>query len=348
MAAVIATLAGCSADLQQDKPAAVGHDASSARRVADLPGWSDDSLDGWLTAFRRSCEQKPWTKRARAELDAAAWQRTCAAAASADTVDAGWLDRHFRIGSVAQNALVTGYFEPAIAGSLRPGSAYRVPLYGPPPASSPLRDLPRAAIDDGGLAGRGLELLWLADPVDAFFLHIQGSGQVRLPDGSIRRVGYAGDNGWAYHAIGRDLIATGQISREEISMQSIAAWLRTHPDEARALMHRNPRYIFFRTNQGGGPIGAQNVALEPERSLAVDPTQIPYGLPVWLDLDHPDPTTDERLQRLTVAQDTGSAIKGPGRADFFWGAGERAADLAGRMQSHGRLYVLLPRHRAQR
>lgn len=343
-AAALTVFAGCTAVPDGDKPAAGSKSTEQNAAIQSLPGWAGDRFDGWLTAFRRSCDGKPWTRQGG--VDPAAWQNACDAAAAADTVDAAWIARHFTVGSVADDALVTGYFEPAVAGSHQPVEAYPVALYRPPPAASPLRRLPRAAVDAGGLAGEGLELLWLADPVDAFFLHIQGSGQVRLPNGSTQRIGYAGDNGQPYHAIGRDLVSAGHISRDAVSMQSIAAWLREHPAEAQALMQRNPRYIFFRMLDGAGPVGAQGVVLQPERSLAVDPEHIPYGLPVWLDLDHPDREAERRLQRLTVAQDTGSAIKGPARADFFWGAGERAADLAGRMKSRGRLYVLLPRRAA--
>lgn len=275
--------------------------------------------------------------------DPVSWQDACKAAVAADTVDAAWLARHFTISPVTDEALVTGYFEPAVAGARQPSAAYPVPIHRPPTASSPLRRLPRAAIEAGGLDGQGLELLWLADPVDAFFLHIQGSGQVRFPDGSTRRVGYAGDNGQPYRAIGRDLVEAGYIQRDEVSMQTIAAWLRAHPEAGVAMMQRNPRYIFFQMLDGEGPVGAQGVVLEPEHSLAVDPEYIPYGLPVWVDVEHPEAGAGRRLQRLTVAQDTGSAIKGPARADYFWGAGARAADLAGRMKSRGRLYVLLPR-----
>ncbi len=332
----MALLAGCSQRPDGLQPAAY----ESATRP-DIADWDRDRLGGWLAAFQRSCTRKPWLNQTLA--DPGAWRAVCRDANAAAAIDSDWISRRFAVGRMTEDALVTGYFEPSLAGSRKPAEAYPVPIYRAPPASSPRRQLPRAAIDAGGLDGQGLELLWLADPVDAFFLHIQGSGQVRFPDGSIQRIGYAGDNGQPYHAIGRDLVAGGQIARENIAMQSIAAWLRAHPDAGRAMMQRNPRYIFFRPVDGAGPVGAQAVALVPERSLAVDPRHTPYGLPVWLDVEHPDPRAKGRLQRLTVAQDTGSAIKGPDRADFFWGAGARAVDLAGRMQSRGRLYVLLPR-----
>lgn len=317
-----------------------GHDRADG--LASLPGWAEQAaLDDWLQAWQRSCERRPWS-RPQTLADPAAWAAACESARERRHVDRAWLGWHFRIGRIADDALVTGYFEPSFRGARKPGPAYAAPLYQPPPEPE-LARLSRARIDAGGLAGRGLELAWLADPVDAFFLHIQGSGRIVLADGGSQRVGYAGDNGHRYRAIGRDLVAEGEIARDAVSMQSIAAWLRRHPDRAAAMMQRNPRYIFFRPLATEGPVGAQGVVLTPERSLAVDPGHIPYGLPVWLDVEHPDAASRMPLRRLTVAQDTGSAIKGAARADFFWGAGDRAEALAGRMQSRGRLYVLLPR-----
>ncbi len=307
--------------------------------VESLPGWSSDALAGWLQAWQRSCQRKPW-KNAQS-VDSHAWQAACRAARGRKTVSADLVARYFHVKHVEPSAFVTGYFEPILEGARRQGPQHQVPLYAKP-ADASLARLPRAAIDAGGLANRGLELAWLASPVDAFFLHIQGSGQVRFADGTSVRVGYAGNNGHTYRAIGRDLVAMGAITRSAVSMQTIATWLHLHPREAASVMQKNPRYIYFRAISGDGPVGAQGVALTPERSLAVDRNHIPYGLPVWLDLDHPDAGA-HRLQRLVVAQDTGSAISGAGRADYFWGAGERAANLAGRMQSHGQLYVLWPR-----
>ena len=201
-------------------------------------------------------------------------------------------------------------------------------------------------IDAGALAGRGLELLWAADPVDAFFLHVQGSGRVIFPDGRVQRVGFAGSNGHSFYAIGRALIEEGIVSREESSMQKIRDWLRANPDKAREVMQRNARYIFFRTIDGDGPIGAQGVPLTPGRSLAVDSSLLPLGVPLWLDTTWP--ATDKPLRRLMVAQDVGSAIKGAVRGDFFWGSGEPALEQAGRMKQTGRYYLLLPKPVAER
>ncbi|HUP22972.1 MAG TPA: murein transglycosylase A [Thermoanaerobaculia bacterium] len=310
--------------------------------------------------------------------------------------------------------LFTGYYEPLLRGSRRRGGDYQVPLYRRPAdlvavdlgefrealrgqriagrlAGDRLVPYPdRTAIDDGALAGRRLELLWVDDAVDAFFLQIQGSGQVELEDGSRVRVGYDGQNGHPYFAIGRDLVERGALVLEEVSMQSIAAWLRANPRDAPAVTARNASYVFFRELQGEGPIGSQSVALTPERSLAVDTSFLPLGAPVWLDTTHPlaevappdaaavspagagqgqdsspheisaQQTSAQQIsaqeqaqnlplfRRLLIAQDTGGAIRGPVRGDVFWGAGERAEAIAGRMRSEGRLWVLLPRALATR
>ena len=208
-----------------------------------------------------------------------------------------------------------------------------------------LRPYPsRGDIVAGTLAGRGLEIAWVADPVDAFFLQIQGSGRLALPDGRIVRVGYDGQNGRPYTAIGRVLVEEGALAREAVSMQSIRAWLAAHPDRAEGVMNANSSYVFFRRLAGDGPIGAQGVALTPQRSIAVDPRFVPYSVPVWLDATAPTPDGGAAaLRRLMIAQDTGGAIRGPVRGDVFWGAGEDAAAIAGRMNDRGRWWILLPR-----
>lgn len=265
--------------------------------------------------------------------------------------------------------LFTGYYEPTLRGSRVEGGEFTVPLYVRPPelvsvdlgrfrpdlkgkriagrvedgALVPFFD--RAAIDEGALAGRDLELVWVDDPVDAFFLEIQGSGRIQLPDGTEMRVGYAGQNGFPYSAIGRALIERGALTREQVSMDAIREWLSTNPDEAREVMRTNASYVFFREIPGEGPIGSLGVALTPERSLAVDPLFVPLGVPVWIDTTVPAgaPGGPRPLQRLLVAQDTGGAITGPVRGDVFWGHGEDAATTAGSMRQPGRLWILLPK-----
>ncbi|HVR31011.1 MAG TPA: MltA domain-containing protein [Thermoanaerobaculia bacterium] len=276
-----------------------------------------------------------------------------------------------RDGERRQEALVTGYYEPLLRGSLRRDETHSVPLYLRPPElvdidlgafREELRGrrlagvvrgdrlvpfLDRAGLDDGALAGRGLELVWVDDPVDAFFLHIQGSGRVALPDGTHLRVGFAAQNGHPYVAIGRELVARGALALEEVTMQSIRAWLAAHPDQAAEVMRANPSFVFFRKLAGDGPVGAQGVVLAPYRSIAVDPTFVPLGVPVWLDGQIPSPRAedpDRSLRRLVVAQDTGGAIRGPLRADLFCGHGEEAAEIAGRLKHPANMWILLPRH----
>jgi membrane-bound lytic murein transglycosylase A len=263
--------------------------------------------------------------------------------------------------------LFTGYYEPELAGSRRrsPGA---VPLHARPADlvqvelgefADDLRGrrtagrveqgrlvpyASRAQIDRGALDGRRLELLWIDDPVDAFFLHIQGSGRVRLAEGGIARVGFAAQNGHPYVPIGRVLVDRGVMTQEQVSMQSLRAWLAANPAEARGVMDQNPSYIFFREIQGlrpdEGPPGAFGAPLTPERSIAVDRAHIPLGIPVFIDVQHP--LTNAPYRRVLMAQDIGGAIRGPVRGDVFWGSGDAAGDPAGRMRSRGAWWLLLP------
>jgi membrane-bound lytic murein transglycosylase A len=284
----------------------------------------------------------------------------------------------------AATGLFTGYFEPLLHGARDSSARYATPLYRRPPdlvtvdlgrfapdldgrtvAGRVVEDadegdaggggprlvpyFDRAAIAGGALRGRGLELVWVDDPVDAFFLEIQGSGRVELPSGEVLRVGYAAANGRPYRAIGRDLIALGALTRATVSLQTIRAWLAAHPARADSVLHLNPSYVFFQRLRDLplhlGPMGAQRVPLTPGRSLAVDRRYLPLGVPLWLDASAPTPDGDgtRTLRRLVVAQDTGGAIRGAVRGDVFWGAGPEARAVAGRMQHPGRLVVLLPR-----
>ena len=262
--------------------------------------------------------------------------------------------------------LFTGYYEPEIAGALKKSARFSVPVFARPPdlvsvnlglfdptlkgktiagrvrqgRLAPYPD--RSRIDSGGLGAAATPLFWAADPVDVFFLHIQGSGRVRLPDGKLLRVGFDGHNGRPYTAIGGVLARRGAMAREKISMQSIRAWLSANPTKAQGVMNENPRYVFFRRLTGPGPIGAAGLPLTPGRSLAVDRALIPFGVPVWLATG--DALDAQRsYQRLMMAQDTGGAIKGAVRGDIFFGAGADAAARAGRMNRKGRYFLLLPR-----
>jgi membrane-bound lytic murein transglycosylase A len=307
-----------------------------------------------------------------------AWRGACAAAAadpaSPDQARAffeDWFQPWLVTDRDQPMGLFTGYYEPLLYGSRRFGGAYTVPLYGTPgdmirvdlgqfkpelagqaitgrvDGSQFVPYFARAEIDAGALKGRGLELVWVDDPVAKFFLQIQGSGQIQLDDGARIRVGYGGQNGHQYHAIGRDLVAMGAMPLEEVSLQSIRDWLVAHPEQADAVMARNESYVFFderpELDPADGPIGAQGVPLTAGRSLAIDRRYIPLGAPVWLDATAPWPEGEGPLRRLLVAQDTGGAIRGPVRGDVFWGTGDRAEAIAGRMRSQGRYVVLLPK-----
>ena len=207
----------------------------------------------------------------------------------------------------------------------------------------------REEIESGIEQLKGFEIAWIEDPVDAFFLHIQGSGRILFDDGSSKRIGYAGSNGHKYYAIGRKLIANGQIPKHEMSMQSIRKWLKENPSNAQDLINENPSYIFFKWNNELdttlGPIGAQGVSLTEGRSLAIDRRYFTFGLPIWIETKLPEVNSIEKkdISRLVVAQDTGGAIRGIVRGDLFIGSGNKAGLIAGRMKETGRYWVLLPK-----
>lgn len=351
---------------------------------ADLPGWASDRPSEALPALLRSCarlEGQPGTRDVGPGGlggQVADWRPVCAALAAVPAGDEAavrnafetWFEPFQGFDNDRDTGLVTGYYEAELNGALFPGGDYQTPVYAKP------RDLvtvdlglfradlkgrriigrvengslvpyhSRAEIDGGLLDGTDLELLWAEDPVDVFFLHVQGSGRVRMPDGSLRRIGFAASNGRDFTAIGRTLLDQGKVPPDQASMQGIRAWLRAHPEEAAEIMRQNARYIFFRWIEGEGPIGAQGVPLTAGRSLAVDPNFLPLGVPVFLDTTWPG--TKRPLRRLLIAQDMGGAIKGPLRGDFFWGSGEAALDEAGRMKQQGRFYILLPKTVAER
>ncbi|HEX3128985.1 MAG TPA: murein transglycosylase A [Thermoanaerobaculia bacterium] len=344
----------------------------------DLPGWKEDDLAQALPAFLRSCRHLrglPADESLGIAGTAGAWKPVCEAASK---VPAGGARSFFesRFEPFAASAdgdpegLFTGYYEPLLHGSRTRSDRYKVPIYIRPPElvmvdlgdfreelkgqriagrveEGQLVPYPdRKAIESGALAGRDLELVWVDDPIDAFFLQVQGSGRVQLDDGGEMRVGYAAQNGHPYFAIGRDLIERGAATKETVSMQLIRQWLEEHPDEADDVMNRNASYVFFEELKGEGPVGAKGIVLTPGRSLAVDLKHWPLGVPLWLDAEAPSPKAgepDRPLRRLVVAQDTGGAIRGVIRGDVFWGHDEDAAEIAGRMKHRGRLWVLLPR-----
>ncbi|MDD5389221.1 MAG: murein transglycosylase A [Gallionellaceae bacterium] len=334
-----------------------------------LPGWRDDDLTLAWPAWLQSC---------RGLRGNPAWTGVCQAAQQlsalpeSDDIRA-FLESQFQAWQVSQSeggteGLVTGYYEPLLRGSRARTARYRYPLYGPPddmlvvdlgaiyPELKNLRlrgrlqgnkVVPywnRAEIEAGAAPVRGKEVLWVDDPVEFFFLQVQGSGRVRLDNGETVRVGYADQNGHPYRSIGKWLVEKGEITLDKASMQGIKDWGRKNPDRLTELLNTNPSYVFFRelsSSQGSGPVGALGVPLTNERSIAVDPRGVPLGAPVWLATTRPN--AREALNRLVLAQDTGSAIRGNVRADFFWGYGEDAGKLAGAMKQKGRMWVLLPR-----
>ena len=243
--------------------------------------------------------------------------------------------------------LFTGYYEIELNGSRQQRGRYETPIYRRPPEPGAAARYSRAEIEDGALAGRGLELLWVDDPVDAFFLEIQGSGVVRLRNGGTVRVGYDGQNGQPYVPVGRLLVERGVMTRSKTTMMAIRDWMNQNPEAGAALRRENPSYVFFRELRGDGPLGAEGVVLTAERSLAVDRAFIGLGIPVWVEADERFAVADP-VRRLVVAQDTGGAIKGPVRGDLFWGTGPAAATRAGVMNARGRYYLLLPRSVADR
>jgi membrane-bound lytic murein transglycosylase A len=305
------------------------------------------------------------------------WGPVCAAAKDAPPADDAAARRFFATRfqpylvaqGLSDSAKITGYFEPEVAGSATREGAYQTPLLGLPAdlvtvdlgAFDPARAgvvavgrlkggqvvpyYDRFQIENGALDPDSLAIGWVADPVDAYFLQIEGSGRLDLPDGSVERVTYAGKNGRPYVPIGRVMLQRKLLAAGDVTEQSIRAWLEAHPSEAAGIMDQNPSYVFFKTApqlaDAAGPPGALGVSLTPGRSIAVDRAYLPLGAPVWLDTT--DPVSHAALQRLTVAQDLGSAITGPLRADLYFGSGTKAEIGAGAMDAAGRLYVLLPR-----
>lgn len=296
-----------------------------------------------LEAFRISCPSVTRRNDRTGLTRPSDWTDACAAAR-------GWSDRdavrffttHFESVEVGDGAaFATGYYEATIRGCRTRQPGCEVPIHARPPGMTKPY-LTRGQIMDGALDGRGLEIAWAADAIDLFFMEIQGSGRLTLPDGGVMRLGYAEQNGRGYIPIGRILRERGQL-QPPITLQTIQAWMRRQPDGGAALMRENPSYIFFRELTGPGPIGSLGVPVTPRGSVAVDPTFVTYGAPVLLfNMDN------SNADGLWVAQDTGGAIRGANRFDTFWGAGEEAVRISGPLQSRGRAFLLLPRGTLER
>lgn len=318
-----------------------------------LDGWGRDNHAEVMPALRRTCSwvatqqpDKPVGNTGKAGVYGD-WQRICANVGSVPAGDMeaarAFLESNFRpipLGN-GEDGLFTGYFEPTLHGSWTKTSKYNVPLYRKPSTSKTMPD--RAAITDGALEGKGLELMWVDNAIDAFILEIQGSGRVEMSDGSVVGIGFGGQNGHSYFPIGRWLIDQGYATKEQMSLPFIRRWLTENSSQAQDVMNRNPSYVFFKL-RNGGPRGARNIELTPGRSLAVDTDFVPIGPPLWLDLRE-TPVVGGKIQRLVMAQDTGGAIKGEVRGDLFWGA-DRYAELgAGLMKARGHYAMLVPRER---
>jgi membrane-bound lytic murein transglycosylase A len=333
----------------------------------EVSGWLQDNPALALSAFQKSCTALRWREE---------WQSACQAAVNlergTESEVRAFFESNFVPHQVSQSdgsteGLMTGYYVPDLQGSRTASKECPYPLYGRPDdlltidLSEVYPDLgnyrlrgridghrvipywDRAAIDSREKPLTGQELFWVADPVELFFLHIQGSGRILLDNGERVMVNYADQNGHPYRSIGKYLLDRGVMTRDQMSMQNIRAWAAENPGEVGSLLNQNPSYVFFRELESGvqSPPGALGVPLTPGRSLAVDRRYVPLGAPVFVETSWPN--SDKPLQRLMMAQDTGGAIKGKIRGDYFWGMGDQAGSQAGRMKQSARFWVLLPK-----
>lgn len=334
----------------------------SIKEFSDIPGWKTDNLVEAFPSLLASCSVL---------IRRSGWENVCQKAQTVDRTSNNDIRRYFeqyfkpyqlKQANGQQTGLVTGYYEPLLRGARYRHAQYQTPLYG----------LPADLISIGGkktqekgrkVAGKivpywsraeivnnqrlvGNEIVWVDDAVDAFFMQVQGSGRVYLPEtDQTIRLAFVDHNGQPYKSIGKYLVDKGELTLSQASAQGIKDWIKANPDRENELFNVNPRYVFFKEvyvpDPEHGPRGAMNVPLTPERSIAIDPAYIPLGVPVFLDTTFPN--TDVPMRRLVMAQDTGSAIKGGVRADYFWGFGDGAGDLAGAMKQQGKMWVLLPR-----
>ena len=312
-----------------------------------LHGWSHSQAAMGLEAFQKSCahpRSHPLNVYGRI-VSRETWSAVCATALHTHPSEAkAFFEHAFEVWHIrngaAESGLLTGYYTPTLHGSLQPSAAYPVALYRKPEGALRTR-FNRTEIESGALKGKGLELLWVSDAMDAFFLHIQGSGYVHLENGETHKLMFAGKNDFPYTAIGRQFVAEGAATPEEMSMQWLRAWLHAHPQEAAAVMRRNQSYIFFALgNKDESVKGAEGTVLTPQHSLAVDPAYIGYGALLYLQTHLPD---ESEYNAIAVAQDTGTAIRGALRADLYTGVGDGAGELAGKLKSQAVFYLLLPK-----
>ncbi len=376
---VFSLMTGCAMVEPVKKQSSTDRIVFEKKDFSFLPNWQKDDPAQALGAFSKSCarimksnpdnsfHKDGWGGRMQD------WQTVCRKLPSAPDAQSArqFFETNFDVYAVTNDGnpdgLFTGYFESSLNGSLTRQGNFQIPLRARPDdlvmvdlgefrdelkgqriagrvkegRLRPYED--RAAIEDGKLPqDQDRVILYTDDAVGAFFMEIQGSGIVTLPDGSLKRLGFDGQNGHVYTAIGKELVARGHLKKDNVSMQTITSWLKANPVEGREVMRTNRSYVFFRTIDGDGPIGGEGVALTPHRSLAVDRSLIAYGAPLYVDVAGIE-KSDPPIQRMMIAQDTGGAIRGPVRGDVFWGYGETAAHKAGLMQSRGRYWILVPR-----
>jgi membrane-bound lytic murein transglycosylase A len=345
------------------RPDAIETRGFSALSFSDLPGFPADDLADSFAVFQCACAaiaegRAPLRAAVPASPALAAIARRALALRSPDGAAARrFFEAHFRPFSAAPGqggapgGFFTGYYEPIVEGSLTRTAAFTAPILSPPADLSGRRAPARAAIEAGALQGRAHPLVWLRDPVEVFLIQVQGSARVRLADGRLARLVYAGRNGWPYQSIGRILIETGAIAPGDMSLAALKAWVRAQGqaegEAGAALMRRNESYVFFRLDESlddaAGPIGGAGLSLTPLRSLAIDRERYAYGTPVWIDAELPWRSgAPAPFRRLMIAQDTGSAIIGPARADIFFGSGDEAGARAGDIRHSGDFIVFLP------
>lgn len=316
-----------------------------------LPGWQEDDLTQAWPAWLKSCDG---LRKRSGEVN---WRLVCAQANTVSSRDTQAIRKYFennfqayeiRNSAGGDTGLITGYYEPVMNGSLTRTSTYTVPLYSYPSAwrkSKPNPGPSRAELMSSGIL-QGSEIAWVQDPVAAAFMQIQGSGKIRLDDGRILRLGFAGTNDQPFKSFAQWLLDRKEITRSEATMQGISQWAKRNPGQVNEMLNANPRFVFFKELPGNvaadlGPNGALGVPLTSERSIAVDLQALPLGAPVFLVTTKP--LSSQPLQKLVMAQDTGKAIVGGVRADYYWGSGDSAGEMAGRMKQNGRMWLLLPR-----
>ena len=335
-------------------PSSYSSSITSFRSVSwqDLPGWQEDDLAQAWPAWLKSCDA---LRKRNSEIN---WRQACAQAGNVSARDGRAIRQYFEGNFQAyevrnsatgnESGLITGYYEPVMNGSQTRTATYTVPLYGLPSAwktSKPNPAPTRAELMGSGVL-RGSEIAWVQDPVAAAFMQIQGSGKIRLEDGRVLRLGYAGTNDQPFKSFAQWLLDRKEITRSEATMQGISAWAKRNPGRVEEMLNANPRFVFFKELPGNvsadlGPNGALGVPLTAERSIAIDLKAMPLGAPVFLSTTKP--LSSQALQKLVMAQDTGKAIVGGVRADYYWGSGDTAGELAGRMKQDGKMWLLLPR-----